>query len=72
MKEKPMTEKIREVAHLRRAGCGERRMPGSEGGVRKHSVCAMKCSGRMDGKSLWLYQEASEPLGLSMVGRSAA
>jgi len=24
----------------------------------------------MDGKSLWLYQEASEPLGLSVVGRS--
>src|SRR5882724_3896129 len=42
------------------------------GGMGKHSLCAMKCSDRMDGKSLWLYQEASEPLGLSVVGRSAA
>jgi hypothetical protein len=35
--------------------------------VGKHSLCAMKCSDRMDGKSLWLCQEASEPLGLSVV-----
>jgi hypothetical protein len=39
--------------------------------VGKHSACAMKCSDRMDGKSLWLCQEASEPLGLSKVGRAA-
>jgi hypothetical protein len=35
MKEEPMTE-IREIANPRRAGCGKSRMPGSEGGVRKH------------------------------------
>ena len=61
-----------EVANPWRARCPERGTPGSEGGVGKHRVCAMKCRGRMDGKSLWLYQAASEPLGLSVVGRSAA
>jgi hypothetical protein len=35
--------------------------------VGKHSSCAMKCSDRMDGKSLWLCQEARELLGLSVV-----
>jgi hypothetical protein len=32
-----MTEKKREVANPWRAGCGKSRMPGSEGGVEKHS-----------------------------------
>ena len=33
-----MTEKYWEVAHPWRAGCGESRTSGSEGGVGKHSV----------------------------------
>jgi hypothetical protein len=33
-----MTEKQREVANPWRAVCGESRMPGSEGGVGKHSA----------------------------------
>jgi hypothetical protein len=37
MKEEPMTA-LREVANPWRAGCGESRMPGSEGGVEKHSL----------------------------------
>src|SRR5882724_5235469 len=54
------------------AVCGKSRTHGDNGGMGRHRSCAMKCSDRMDGKSLWLYQEASEPLGLSVVGRSAA
>ena len=53
-----MTEKYWEVATPWRAGCGERRMSGSEGGVGKHSLAVrpaptLHIPSRAVGKVIW-------------------
>jgi hypothetical protein len=72
-----MTENIREVANPWKAGCGESRTPGLEGGVGKRTsvnapcsylTCATKRGDGMGGKPHRLYQQEMSRWGVASRG----